>query len=197
MKWWDDLWLNESFAEFIAEYALEMINGDLLCPLQPSAMYFRDRKSWGYDEDERNSATHPIRGVVKDTDVAASIFDGITYAKGAAVLKQLMFLLGTAEFKKGIQSYMDRFKWSNATIMDLMEDLRPYFPVEIDDHEWTKTWLETASLNVIETVWDPSDLSAAATLKLKQTAFASEFSTLRYHKVQITFFDANAKVVQE
>ena len=57
-------------------------------------MYFRDRKNWGYQEDERNSATHAIRGPVPDTDAAVSIFDGITYAKGAAVLKQLMSLVG-------------------------------------------------------------------------------------------------------
>ena len=57
-------------------------------------MYFRDRKQWGYDEDERNSVTHPIRGEIKDTDAATNLFDGITYAKGAAVLKQLVFVVG-------------------------------------------------------------------------------------------------------
>ena len=57
-------------------------------------MYFRDRKSWGYEEDQRDSGTHPIRGAVRDTDVAMNNFDGITYAKGAAVIKQLVFLVG-------------------------------------------------------------------------------------------------------
>lgn len=94
MKWWDDLWLNESFADFIADFALRNINDSLAHKLQPSGMYFRNRKSWGYEEDERNSATHPIRAQVADTDVAVSIFDGITYSKGAGTLKQLMFLVG-------------------------------------------------------------------------------------------------------
>lgn len=94
MDWWDDLWLNESFADFISQFTLGKINSSLIHQLKPSAMYFRDRKSWGYTEDERNSATHAIRGTVINTDVAASIFDGITYAKGAAAMKQFMFLVG-------------------------------------------------------------------------------------------------------
>lgn len=68
-------------------------------------MYFRDRKNWGYEEDERNSATHPIRGLVPNTDVAASIFDGITYAKGAATMKQLMFVVGEESFSKALKNY--------------------------------------------------------------------------------------------
>lgn len=129
MKWWDDLWLNESFADFIADFALRKINDSLLHKLQPSGMYFRDRKAWGYQEDERNSATHPIRAKVADTDVAVSIFDGITYSKGAGSLKQLMFLVGEENFKKAIQKYIDRFRQSNATIDDLLNDLKDYFPV--------------------------------------------------------------------
>lgn len=57
-------------------------------------MYFRDRKAWGYEEDQRDSGTHPIRGEVRDTDVAMNNFDGITYSKGAALIKQLVFLVG-------------------------------------------------------------------------------------------------------
>jgi aminopeptidase N len=122
MNWWDDLWLNESFADFISQYALGKINGQLIHPLDPPSMYFRDRKAWGYQEDERNTATHAIRGTVEDTDVAASIFDGITYAKGAAVMKQLMFLVGEENFSAGLTNYFERFQWSNATIDDFLQD---------------------------------------------------------------------------
>ena len=159
-------------------------------------MYFRDRKAWGYQEDERNSSTHPIRGVVENTDVAASIFDGITYAKGAAVIKQLMFLVGEAGFSKGLQSYFDRFKWSNATLTDFLEDMTPYFPADINVADWSATWLETASLNVFETIWDPADLASTATLRLYQSPLTNKFNTVRWHKIQIAFFNAKAAIVQ-
>ena len=94
MKWWDDLWLNESFADFISHYCLEEIKGNLKTINYESSMVtFVQRKAWGYEEDEY-STTHPIRGEVKDTIVADSIFDGITYSKGAATLQQLLFLMG-------------------------------------------------------------------------------------------------------
>jgi len=76
------------------------------------------------------------------------MFDGITYAKGGAVLKQLMYLTGSVGFSKGLQKYFDRFKWSNATIYDLLEDMKNYFPSGINLEEWTQSWLETSSLNV-------------------------------------------------
>lgn len=160
-------------------------------------MYFRDRKSWGYQEDERSSATHPIRGDVPDTDVAASIFDGITYAKGAAVMKQLMFLIGEASFSQGLQAYFEQYKWSNATIDDFLEIFRTAITASVGSLEvWRNTWLETASLNVFEAIWDPSDLSATATLRLFQSPFSADFDTRRFHRIEVAFFDASAAVVQ-
>ncbi len=77
-----------------------------------------------------------------DTDIASSIFDGITYAKGAAVLKQLMFLVGENNFSKGLQSYFERFKWSNATIDDFLTDFKPYFPTStVTLDVWKHLWL--------------------------------------------------------
>lgn len=195
MDWWDDLWLNESFADFIAQFVLGKINDSLERPLQPSGMYFRDRKAWGYDEDERDSGTHPIRAVVKDTDVAANNFDGITYAKGAALIKQLVSLVGEDGFSNGLKSYFNRFRWSNATIFDFLEDMAPYFPSNIDLNQWRSGWLESASVNMFESIWNPDDLSSTATLRLVQTPFSQKFPTLRWHKLQIAFFNANASVV--
>jgi len=120
MDWWDDLWLNESFADFIAQYALTKINGNLDMKLQPPQMYFRDRKQWGYQDDQRDQGTHAIRGKVANTDVASNIFDGITYAKGAAVIKQLVFMIGENNFSLGLQKYFDQFAFSNATISDFL-----------------------------------------------------------------------------
>ena len=94
MEWWDDLWLKESFAEFISCFSLEKVKNELSYKFESPFSYFRHAKNSGYLEDERDNATHPIRGVVENTDVAVSIFDGITYEKGAAVLKQLFYYVG-------------------------------------------------------------------------------------------------------
>lgn len=98
MKWWNDLWLNESFADFISHFCLSRITILHYEDLQASAwLHFNQRKAWGYREDQL-STTHAIAGKVPDTDVARSVFDGITYAKGAATLKQLMFMIGEDSF---------------------------------------------------------------------------------------------------
>ena len=107
-----------------------------------------------------------------------------------------MFLIGEANFARGVQSYMDRFRWSNATILDLLEDLRPYFPSEVSVDDWKTTWLESPSLNVIGSIWSTADTSASATLTIKQIPFASEFSTVRWHKFEVAFFNANAEVTE-
>ena len=91
---------------------------------------------------------------------------------------------------------MDRFRWSNATILDLLQDLTPYFPAQIPVNEWKTTWLESPSLNVIGSVWNPSDMTPSATLKLKQGPFTSQYNTLRWHKFKVAFFDQNAEIVQ-
>ena len=94
MKWWDDLWLNESFAEFISYLALEKIQSKLtMIKFESSMATFFGRKTWGYDDDQAIT-THPIRGSIANTSAADSIFDGITYAKGAATMKQLLLLMG-------------------------------------------------------------------------------------------------------
>lgn len=117
MTWWDDLWLNESFAEWMACYSLEQLKDKFNFE---SYLYFRDGKVRGYRDDERNNATHPIRGTVVNTDEAFSIFDGITYEKGASVLKQLSFLVGEDNFFAAVSNYFTRFAWENATIDDLL-----------------------------------------------------------------------------
>eukprot|EP00919_Chromeraceae_sp_WS-2016_P053714 GHVR01127533.1.p1 GENE.GHVR01127533.1~~GHVR01127533.1.p1 ORF type:complete len:118 (+),score=0.50 GHVR01127533.1:609-962(+) len=93
MKWWDDVWLNESFADFISYFCLEKIKNNCKTVQYESSMAsFLHRKGWGYHEDQMIT-THPIRGPVINTSVAESIFDGITYSKGASTMKQLLFLM--------------------------------------------------------------------------------------------------------
>ena len=100
MKWWDDLWLNESFADFISHFCLEKIKHNVTTLHYESSMAsFLQRKGWGYHEDQMIT-THPIRGPVPNTSAAESIFDGITYSKGAATMKQLLFLMKEENLSK-------------------------------------------------------------------------------------------------
>jgi len=92
---------------------------------------------------------------------------------------------------------MDRFRYSNATIEDLLVDLKDYFPAQVSIDNWKSSWLESPSLNVFESVWDPSNVSQSATLKLYQYPFSSDYNTLRWHKFQVAFFDENASIVDE
>lgn len=115
MKWWNDLWLNESFADFARYLCQHMIDKDLPFETTDSWTNMLVRKGWGYLEDKRVT-THPIACEVENTSKADSIFDGITYAKGAAVLKQLYFLIGHEAFSNNLGRYFLKYGWSNATL---------------------------------------------------------------------------------
>ena len=98
MKWWADLWLNESFATFIAFFVLEKLKGNLKTIDYESAMAsFYLKKKRGYNQDQMIT-THPIRAKVSNTSVADAIFDGITYSKGASTMEQLFYLMGEGNF---------------------------------------------------------------------------------------------------
>ena len=158
MRWWDDLWLNESFADFISYYCLQEINSQLVSKYDDAMAYFRDRKRWCYMEDKRNSTTHPIRDEVSSTQMTNTIFDGITYAKGGSTLKQVMFLMGSQNFSKSLGEYFHRFEWENATIDDFLDSLSNNFKSEggFTLQHWKKEWLEAPSLNNFELKWEPS-----------------------------------------
>lgn len=142
MKWWDDLWLNESFASYVASLAQDKILN------QRSAwIEFASDKNWGYWQDQL-STTHPIEGVVVDTRSTRGNFDGITYAKGAASLKQLHYYLGDDGFRQGLQSYFKEFAFKNTTRADFMRHLSKASNANLD--LWTKKWLQTAGPNVVE-----------------------------------------------
>jgi aminopeptidase N len=116
MKWWDDLWLNEAFATFISYFLLEKLKNSFKTITFESAMTnFFTRKGRGYNEDQMIT-THPIRGPVINTSVADSMFDGITYSKGSAAMKQFFYLMGEDNFSEAIQEYFHKYEWQNATI---------------------------------------------------------------------------------
>lgn len=120
---------------------------------------FLARKAWGYHEDQLVT-THPIAGEVANTVVAESIFDGITYSKGAATMKQLLLLMGEDNFSKGLTAYFKKYAFKNATLSQFIAELQNYFDFKgLTLQEWKKVWLETASLNQLEVKWNPENKS--------------------------------------
>jgi len=120
MEWWDGLWLNESFADFVCYMAWDAITPKFDFPVYSAWLEFMKRKGWGYKEDQEKT-THKICGCVPDTDSADSIFDGITYSKGAASLRHLVALVGEEVFCKAMGEYFNNYKWGNTTLENLLD----------------------------------------------------------------------------
>jgi aminopeptidase N len=137
MRWWDDLWLNEAFAEWAAHWAMAAATefGDAW------ASFLTTAKLAGYRAD-RSSTTHPIRQPVEDVAQAAAGFDAITYSKGASVLKQLAAYVGEDAFVAGLRTYFAAHAWDNATLDDLVAELATASGRDLSG--WVKGWLETA-----------------------------------------------------
>ena len=196
MKWWNDLWLNESFADFTCYLAIAFFNKDLPFTSTKGWTMMNLRKAWGYTEDQAIT-THPIAGEVSNTSKADSIFDGITYSKGASVLKQLYFLIGHDNFSKNISNYFKKFAWSNATLQDLLDELSKIDNIDkhpaYDLKKWNEDWIQTAGLNEIQAEWNPDQLGKSI-LKIKQSAVLANHPTLRYHKIKVAFYDSDANI---
>jgi aminopeptidase N len=142
MKWWDDLWLNESFAEWASYYA----NNAGTRFKQAWTAFMVDRKLWAYREDQL-SGTHPIATDMVDLDTVEVNFDGITYAKGASTLRQLVAFVGEADFMKGISAYFKKHAWGNTELKDLLHELELASGRDLSG--FTKSWLQTSGVNLM------------------------------------------------
>lgn len=180
MKWWNDLWLNESFATYLSFLAL----ADTQPEFKNVWRNFYTMKGWAYFEDQL-STTHPIESKAQNTGDAFANIDGITYAKGASVLKQIHFLLGDEKFQKGLQLYFQRNAWKNTELKDFMAALSE--ASNRDLKEWQKMWLQEAGVNTLEARWN-CDGGKIQKLEILQTAPA-DYNVLRTHKLQIALFD--------
>jgi aminopeptidase N len=199
MKWWDGLWLNESFADFCCFEAWSGIQDDMSFDIYDGKVAFLNRKQWGYREDVMIT-THPIQHTVVDTLAAENIFDGITYPKGAACIKQLMTVLGEAKFKAAMVEYFKRYAWKNTTLADLInccqeqvaEEIHPIYDLD----QWNKSHLQTAGLNWVKAEWNP-EIKGQAKMVIKQGSVLPQHPTLRYHKMGIAFVDKEGKILEE
>ena len=118
MRWWDDLWLNESFAEWASHYA----NTHATRFTDAWTTFANQRKAWAYRQDQLPS-THPIAADMVDLDAVLVNFDGITYAKGASALRQLVAFVGEQDFVHGLRSYFAHYAWWNTELNDLLQAL--------------------------------------------------------------------------
>lgn len=147
LRWWDDIWLNESFAEYMGYQTVNEACSDRF----PDTWidFGIERKAWGYDADQRPS-THPVApdpDAVPDTASALLNFDGISYAKGASALRQLVAWMGEKDFLTGINTHFKRHKFGNATLADFIDNLAS--ATDRDVHGWAEQWLRTTGVDTL------------------------------------------------
>ncbi|WP_394938215.1 aminopeptidase N [Psychromicrobium sp. YIM B11713] len=180
MRWWNDLWLNESFAEFMSTLAAAE-NTEFV---QAWTTFASMEKSWAYRQDQLPS-THPIVAEIRDLEDVQVNFDGITYAKGASVLRQLVAWVGQEEFMAGVRSYFQKHSWSNTELHDLLSELEASSGRDLK--EWSKLWLETAGVNTLRA--EISDVEGTIEgFAILQSAIA-EYPTIRPHRLAVGFYD--------
>jgi aminopeptidase N len=181
MRWWNDLWLNESFAE----YASTLATADATEWKEAWTTFAALEKNWAYRQDQLPS-THPIVAEINDLEDVQVNFDGITYAKGASVLKQLVAWVGQEPFLRGVASYFQKHQWQNTELNDLLVELERESGRELTS--WSKLWLETAGVNTLKPVIETDSSGAITKFDVVQTAIAEQ-PTIRPHRMGIGFFN--------
>lgn len=183
MRWWNDLWLNESFAEWASTIATAEATEWTEAWTTFQAM----EKSWAYRQDQLPS-THPIVAKIRDIEDVQVNFDGITYAKGGSVLKQLVAWVGEEAFFAGVHNYFHKHQWSNAVLSDFLAELEATSGRNLTT--WSALWLETAGVNTLRPALSTDDEGVITSFALAQTADA-EWPTLRPHRLAVGFYDRN------
>ncbi len=181
MQWWDDLWLNESFAEFCATLAC----AEATRFTDAWSTFAHSRKTWGYTQDQLPT-THPIAADVSTVTEAEANFDGISYAKGASVLKQLVAYVGRDTFFTAIKSYLVRHAWGNATLADLLEVLEAESGKSLSS--WSKAWLETAGPSTLRCEFEIDEEGRFTSFAVLQ-APPEQHPTLRPHRLSVGLYD--------
>ncbi|GIJ80547.1 aminopeptidase N [Micromonospora phaseoli] len=181
MRWWNDLWLNESFAEWASHWC----NTHATRFTEAWTTFLSIRKNWGYRQDQLSS-THPVYCEMPDLEAVEVNFDGITYAKGASVLKQLVAYVGEEPFLAGLRAYFARHAWGNATFDDLLSELETASGRKLTT--FASQWLETAQVNTLR-----PELTIGADGAYQQVLVRQEapdgYPTLRTHRIGVGLYD--------
>ncbi|MCM3884680.1 aminopeptidase N [Frankia sp. R82] len=188
MRWWDDLWLNESFATYMSVLAqvtsTRFTNG--------WTTFANAEKGWAYRQDQLSS-THPIVADAPDMDAVRTNFDGITYAKGASVLKQLVAWVGQEEFLAGLRSYFRRYEYANTSLRDLLDELENASGRDLS--AWSGAWLETTGVNTLRPRFSTDSSGLFTSFDVVQepaSAPPTASRTLRPHRLAIGLYDRDA-----
>ncbi len=180
MRWWDDLWLNESFATYLAYRGL--VGGTRFTDAWSD--FAADLKGWAYNQDQLPS-THPVVADIVDTDAVRNNFDGITYAKGASVLRQLAAWVGDEEFVEALRGYFPRHEFANAELRNFLAALEEASGRELGS--WAQQWLQTAGLGTLRPV-TRVEQGRYGDVAVAQEA-PDEHPVLRAHRVGLGLYD--------
>ncbi|CAN5382878.1 aminopeptidase N [soil metagenome] len=181
MQWWDDLWLNESFAEWASTVA----QAEATEWTESWTTFATSEKAWAYRQDQLSS-THPIAADMVDLDAVEVNFDGITYAKGASVLKQLVAYVGRDAFTGGLRAYFAKHAWGNTTLADLLTELEATSGSDLG--EWSRLWLQTAGVNTMTP--DVSVTDGVITSAVIVQSAPQDYPTLRPHRMAVGCYNA-------
>ena len=187
MKWWNDLWLNESFAEFMSHLALAEAT-----KYTEGWTGFMVRKDWGLKQDQLPT-THPITAQIRDLADVEVNFDGITYAKGASVLRQLVSYVGRDAFFAGLHEYLTAHSYANATLADLLGELEKASGRDLA--AWSKVWLEEAGVTLLRPSVETDEEGRITRLSIEQEAF-SEGASLRPHRLAVAGYSLEGESLQ-
>ncbi|MFJ2808780.1 aminopeptidase N [Kitasatospora sp. NPDC087271] len=181
MRWWDDLWLKESFADFMGSYGLI---GARTRYSSAWVTFANQRKAWAYRQDQLPT-THPITADIRDLEDAKLNFDGITYAKGAAVLKQLVAYVGSEAFFEGARRYFKRHAFGNTELGDLLGVLEETSGRDLK--AWAAAWLQTAGVDSLT-----PQVTTDAEGRITELAVLQDGAVLRPHRIAIGLYDRDA-----
>ena len=180
MRWWGDLWLNESFAEFCGWLA----SAEATRFTDAWTTFAIGRKGWGYMQDQLSS-THPIAADVPTLSQAVANFDGISYAKGASVLRQLVAVVGREQFFAAIRAYFGAHAWGNAALTDLLGAVEASSGASLAD--WSRSWLETAGPNTLSCDFETGTDGTFMSFAVLQEA-PRQHPTLRPHHLAVGLY---------
>ena len=184
MTWWDDLWLNESFATF----ASVLCQAEATEYTQAWTTFANVEKSWAYRQDQLPS-THPVAADIPDLAAVEVNFDGITYAKGASVLKQLVAYVGLEAFLAGLRDYFRDHAFANATFGDLLGALEKSSGRDLS--HWGRQWLKTTGLNTLRADFDVDDSGTFTRFAITQGGAAPGAGETRVHRLAVGIYDDN------
>jgi len=195
MKWWNDLWLKEAFAEFASYLALEWINDSKEYIKINTMGIFAQKKVAAYEADQELT-TRAIACRVESTETARTIFDSITYIKGANMIMQLYLYVGHSQFLGVLKAFFLRYGYRNATLHDfagcLRELVKPSPSMPLDINQWVTEWIEKPGINILSCSWNPA-IQGPSKLTINQRPALKEHPTLRQHFLTIAFFDEWAR----